>query len=86
MAQQFAIKEKQTAFYEDLKAGAESGWDFSSRWLIGPDGGQGKLADISTKDIIPVDLNAFIQRNARLLSEFNIIVGNAQVSKHRYHY
>lgn len=41
--------------YRDLRAGAESGWDFSSRWL----GGAG-LPSIRTTAIAPVDLNAFL--------------------------
>ena len=41
--------------YRDLRAGAESGWDFSSRWLDGP-----SLSSIRTTDIAPVDLNAFL--------------------------
>lgn len=41
--------------YRDLRAGAESGWDFSSRWLDGP-----SLSSIRTTGIAPVDLNAFL--------------------------
>ena len=41
--------------YRELRAGAESGWDFSSRWL-----GDGTLASIRTTAIAPVDLNAFL--------------------------
>jgi alpha,alpha-trehalase len=42
--------------YRDLRAGAESGWDYSSRWL-----GDGKtLATIRTTAIIPVDLNSLL--------------------------
>lgn len=41
--------------YRDLRAGAESGWDFSSRWLDGP-----ALSSIRTTGIAPVDLNAFL--------------------------
>lgn len=41
--------------YRDLRAGAESGWDFSSRWLGGP-----TLSTIRTTAIAPVDLNAFL--------------------------
>jgi alpha,alpha-trehalase len=41
--------------YRDLRAGAESGWDFSSRWLEG-----NALASIRTTAIAPVDLNAFL--------------------------
>ncbi|HKN26744.1 MAG TPA: alpha,alpha-trehalase TreF [Roseiarcus sp.] len=42
--------------YRDLRAGAETGWDFSSRWLA-----DGKnLWTIRTTDIAPVDLNALM--------------------------
>lgn len=41
--------------YRELRAGAESGWDFSSRWLNGP-----SLSTIRTTTIAPVDLNAFL--------------------------
>ena len=42
--------------WRDLRAGAESGWDFSSRWLS--DGRD--LATIRTTRIVPVDLNAIL--------------------------
>lgn len=42
--------------YLDLRAGAASGWDYSSRWFR-----DGKsLATIATTDILPVDLNCLI--------------------------
>jgi len=41
--------------YRDLRAGAESGWDFSSRWLRGRE-----LSSIRTTAIAPVDLNALL--------------------------
>ena len=42
--------------YQHLRAGAESGWAFSSRWLKVP----GELASINTTDILPVDLNCLL--------------------------
>lgn len=42
--------------YRALRAGAESGWDFSSRWLAGG----GSLSTIHTTEIVPVDLNALL--------------------------
>ncbi|XP_009782059.1 probable trehalase [Nicotiana sylvestris] len=43
-------------FYRDLASAAESGWDFSSRWMRNePD-----LTTTSTTSILPVDLNAFL--------------------------
>jgi alpha,alpha-trehalase len=40
----------------ELRAGAESGWDFSSRWLADPQ----VLASIRTTEIVPVDLNSLM--------------------------
>lgn len=42
--------------YRDLRAGAESGWDFSSRWL--KDGK--RLSTIRTTEIVPIDLNSLL--------------------------
>jgi alpha,alpha-trehalase len=44
-----------------LRAAAESGWDFSSRWLD-EQGGGASLASICTTRLLPVDLNAFMYR------------------------
>jgi alpha,alpha-trehalase len=42
--------------YRNLRAAAESGWDFSSRWL-----GDGRtLATVRTIEIVPVDLNSLL--------------------------
>lgn len=42
--------------YTHLRAGAESGWDFSSRWFDDPT----DLRTIQTTDIVPVDLNCLL--------------------------
>ncbi|MBI5916567.1 MAG: alpha,alpha-trehalase TreF [Bacteroidetes bacterium] len=42
--------------YRNLRAAAESGWDFSSRWL----NDQNEFASIRTTDIVPVDLNCLL--------------------------
>jgi alpha,alpha-trehalase len=42
--------------YRELRAGAESGWDFSSRWLADAN----DLSTIRTTSILPVDLNSFL--------------------------
>ena len=42
--------------YRHIRASAESGWDFSSRWF-----GNGKdFSTIQTTDIVPIDLNALL--------------------------
>ena len=48
--------------YRHLRAAAESGWDFSSRWLAEDEAGQVSmdLATICTTDLLPVDLNALL--------------------------
>jgi alpha,alpha-trehalase len=50
--------------YRDLRAGAESGWDYSSRWFA--DGQY--MSTIHTTDIIPVDLNALLFNLEQTLS------------------
>jgi alpha,alpha-trehalase len=43
-------------YYRNVRAAAESGWDFSSRWFA--DGRT--LASIQTTDLVPVDLNCLL--------------------------
>ncbi len=51
--------------YRNLRAGAESGWDFSSRWLA-----DGKtLATIRVVDIAPPDLNSLLYRLETTLAD-----------------
>ncbi|KAJ8675851.1 hypothetical protein QAD02_011637 [Eretmocerus hayati] len=71
------------AFYNHVKAAAESGWDFSSRWFVGKNGTwTHDFLNISAGDILPVDLNAFIERNARTLAKFFHIKNNTEKSLH----
>ena len=50
--------------YRDLRAAAESGWDFSSRWLA-----DGKtLSTIRTTDFLPVDLNSLMYQLERTIA------------------
>ena len=53
-----ASNREASRLYLHLRAAAESGWDFSSRWLT--DGTT--LESIHTADIIPVDLNCLLHR------------------------
>jgi alpha,alpha-trehalase len=54
------------AVFTDLRAGAESGWDFSSRWLLDPQ----DLASIHTTDFIPVDLNALLFHLESIIADY----------------
>jgi alpha,alpha-trehalase len=49
-------KRESSGLYRDVRAAAESGWDFSSRWLTDPH----DLASIDTTEIAPVDLNSLL--------------------------
>ena len=63
--------------YRDIKAGAESGWDFSSRWFR-----DGKtLSSIHTTEIIPVDLNCLIYNLERMLEKSYHSIGDNEKSK-----
>jgi alpha,alpha-trehalase len=59
--------------YRNLRATAESGWDFSSRWLA--DGHT--LATIRTIDMLPVDLNALLHETERAISRGYAASGDA---------
>jgi alpha,alpha-trehalase len=59
--------------YHDLRAGAESGWDFSSRWFRDVN----SLATIHTTEIIPVDLNALLYNLERTIAQAYQIQKNA---------
>ncbi|XP_072678371.1 trehalase isoform X3 [Canis lupus baileyi] len=69
--------------WAELKAGAESGWDFSSRWLVG--GPNPKLlSSTRTSKFVPVDLNAFLCQAEELMSNFYSSLGNSiQATKYR---
>jgi alpha,alpha-trehalase len=52
-------------FHKDMRGGAASGWDYTSRWM--KDGKN--IETIATSDIIPVDLNSLMLGSEELLSE-----------------
>lgn len=71
--------EAQKQLWMDLTSGAESGWDFSSRWFIDDTGrNNGSLRDTQTSSILPADLNAIMCRNERLLASFHRSLGNEE--------
>lgn len=58
--------------FTNLRAGAESGWDFSSRWFADGE----TLATIHTTDIIPVDLNCLLYMLEQTISKANATKNN----------
>ena len=68
-----SLEEKQNLYWE-LKTGAESGWDYSSRWFSNTNPTKkdtiGSLKDVKPRSIIPVDLNSILATNARTISMY----------------
>ena len=67
-------EEKQPEVYRDIRAAAESGWDFSSRWFA--DGS--KLSTIETTSIVPVDLNSLLYQLEDVISDLHLAKGNKE--------
>lgn len=66
----FETEQDKEEYYSELKAGAESGMDFSSRFFIKNGTNKGDLRDLKTRSIVPVDLNAILYWNAKIIAEF----------------
>jgi len=64
--------------YVEYKSGAESGWDYSGRWIVNGNSNRGDLRHLSVTSILPVDLNSLLCYNARLLSGFYAQLGDAE--------
>ncbi|XP_059186792.1 trehalase [Centropristis striata] len=61
----------------ELKAGAESGWDFTSRWYVNGDiHNNATLRETSTSHFLPTDLNALLCLNEKTLASFHRILGD----------
>ena len=62
--------------YRHLRAGAESGWDYSSRWFKSPH----SFESIYTSDIVPVDLNCLLFHLEQTIAEAATLHGDANLS------
>nr|UYZ39131.1 soluble trehalase [Apocheima cinerarius] len=82
-AQKADSHEDHTEFYVDIKSAAESGWDFSTRWFISPEGdNSGNLTNIHTRYIIPVDLNAIFANALENAAVINAKIGDLGRATH----
>lgn len=80
-ASYFEDEEERARCFAELKSGAETGWDFSSRWIFDSNGGNfANLSHIETSRVIPVDLNAFLCKAFFELSQFYSIIGDKKNS------
>ena len=62
--------------YLNLRAGCESGWDFSSRWF----GEKNKLSSIKTTEIIQVDLNSLLYLLEKTIAKTFQLQGDVEKS------
>ena len=87
------LENKKAETYSNLRAGACSGWDFSSRWFED----SATLNTIQTTHIIPVDLNCLLYSAERSLSKaynynkaynkaerFNLLAQKRKIAIHNY--
>jgi alpha,alpha-trehalase len=63
--------------WSDIASAAETGWDFSSRWFShnATHINRYQIKSIKTWQIVPVDLNAFMCMNARMMASMYEITG-----------
>ncbi len=55
-------------FYRNVRAAAESGWDFSSRWMRDPS----DLRTLETTELIPIDLNSLLYNAERTIAALRL--------------
>lgn len=71
--------------YANLASGAESGWDYSARWLKYPSDAVSDeslpLRSLNTMDIIPVELNSILYYNEMTIAEFHRHQGNYSAAR-----
>lgn len=76
-----ALTDDQKAqLYANLASGAESGWDYSSRWIANPADSVTDtffpLRSLNTVNILPVDLNSILYANEAAIADFHRLQGN----------
>ena len=69
-------KQKPEDLYRNLRAAAESGWDFSSRWFRDDN----SFGTIHTTEIVPVDLNCLLFHLEKLLGEAYVLNGDEEMA------
>jgi alpha,alpha-trehalase len=70
------------AFYRNMRATAESGWDFSSRWMRDSN----DLRTLETTALVPVDLNCLLYEAERMIAMLRRArgIGNDAVVARRF--
>ncbi len=68
---------KKRELYRHIRAAAESGWDFTSRWF----GDTKNMESIYTTDIVPVDLNCLLFNMEQMIATTYIFMGEKELGE-----
>ncbi|KAG7444163.1 glycoside hydrolase [Guyanagaster necrorhizus] len=60
---------QRSSLYAELASGAETGWDYTSRWFSNPAAGNSDLKQLNVRNTIPVDLNSILYRNHIIMEQ-----------------
>jgi alpha,alpha-trehalase len=74
LAADLATEKEKTDLYANLRAGATSGWDFSSRWFAEED----SFESTNTANLLPVDLNCLLYFMEKQIAKGYSLKGNKQ--------
>src|SRR5690606_2747671 len=75
-------EEQRERFYRNVRASAESGWDFSSRWMRDPR----DLRTLETVEIAPIDLNSLLYHAERTIAALLAFRGEGGDAARARHY
>ncbi|ESK84799.1 glycoside hydrolase family 37 protein [Moniliophthora roreri MCA 2997] len=67
---------QRAGIYAELATAAETGWDYTARWLSNFTAHSADLTTLRIRDTIPVDLNSILYRNHLLLADLYDSVGS----------
>jgi len=70
-------KKTKDRFYLHIRAAAESGWDFSSRWFSDPN----DIRTVHTTDIVPVDLNCLLYHLEKTIANAYRLIHTTALAK-----
>lgn len=68
---------KRPQLYNDIATAAETGWDFSSRWMED----RYNLSTLRTSKILPADLNAYLYQMEKNIELFAKLVGDVKTRR-----
>ncbi|EAT80043.1 trehalase [Parastagonospora nodorum] len=76
---------QKATLYANLASGAESGWDYSMRWVANPsdaiNDNSFPLRSLNTINILPVDLNSILYYNEITIADFHKREGNYSAAR-----